>query len=86
MMIGAFDLGYFITNYSVTILRLFLFFLFHTNRGATFAMSAFQEYFLWACPEYDEGYVPETHNQIDLEKGLINGTFCLTELVNNILL
>jgi SP family myo-inositol transporter-like MFS transporter 13 len=43
--------------------------------GATFVMDGFQEHFGWECAADAIDCVPATQQQIDVDKGLINGLF-----------
>ncbi len=43
--------------------------------GATFVMDGFQEHFGWTCALDDVDCSPATQNEIDIDKGLINGLF-----------
>ena len=43
--------------------------------GATFVMDGFRLHFGWDCAEGDTECTPATSDQIDTDKGLINGLF-----------
>jgi hypothetical protein len=43
--------------------------------GATFLMEGFKIHFGWECASDDVGCVPKSTNEINTDKGLINGLF-----------